>query len=158
MSTFTAEPLSSANATIAYPLIRSFVPALRLEEWLGHITRLEQAEHAPLCGGILVRKHAARYPNGLALFRREYGGLTERATLLAEHLVALHLLDVEPTLVALLGEIDRLAQRLGCDVIRTHCIGPACLLAPSLVRLGHVQDGVILRKIADNSSFSGRPA
>ena len=74
---------------------------------------------------------------------------------MAEHLVALDLLDPAPVIRALIGELDRLAKELGCSAIRALVLGQESLLATELREAGHRPEGATLwkRSLGDDNGL-----
>jgi hypothetical protein len=65
----------------------------------------------------------------------------------AEHFVAVDVLDPEAVMHALTGELDRLAKRLGCAAIRATVLRHDSIAESSLHAAGHRSDGATLWKV-----------
>jgi hypothetical protein len=126
-----------------YPLIRQVVPTLDLAGWqrfartVIHPRRLEQ-------GGIVVATRPPRpFPCGLFCYRQEQD-LTRGKVLVAEHFVALDLLEPDLVLAALVNELDALAKRFGCAAVRSVVHGSAPDIAGGLAAAGHQPEASLL--------------
>ena len=140
---FTAEALSPDQFRSVYPLIRQVVPALTLNQWL----RFARMEASPRRGGgiIAVRRTARDFPCGLFCYRVE-NDLEHGRVLVAEHIVALDLLDPDAVLKALVAEIESLGTRLGCTAVRSVLHHRADHVAGGLSAAGHTLEGEMLVK------------
>lgn len=145
MHSFIVEPLTESTARTAFPLIRAIVPALTIAGWLDFVGLTVHSDGASAGGIIVARASRTAYPVGLATWRRERGLDGERI-LVAEHVVALDLLDVEPIVRTLSQALDAIALRLDCDVVQSRFRGPACDLAGAFTKTGYVRDGFLLHK------------
>ena len=141
---FICDNLDVSQAATVYPLVREALPGLTLKAWLHFARRHVRARRG--AGGILLERRTARaHPSGLIVSRRDHD-LTHGPILVAEHLVAVDVLDSGPVLRALLAEMDALARRLGCNAIRTVLVGPEQLLTPGLAEAGHAPQGETMWK------------
>ena len=145
MSEFTCHHLLPGEAATLFPLMREAVPGLELKTWLRFTRRIDTPRRAAQCGIIVVQRRARPMPCGLFVYHREED-LTHGPTLVAEHLVALDLLDPAPVIRALIGELDRLAKELGCSAIRALVLGQESLVATELREAGHRPEGATLWK------------
>ena len=78
-------------------------------------------------------------------------------TLVAEHIVALDLLDPAPVMRALIEELDRLAKELDCSAIRAMVLGQESLVATGLRAAGHRPEGATLWKRLLGEGGAPRP-
>jgi hypothetical protein len=145
MSEFTCHNLYPGEAATVFPLMREAVPGLELKTWLGFARRVNNPKRTAQCGIIVVQRRARPMPCGLFVYRRE-NDLAHGPTLVAEHIVALDLLDPAPVMRALIEQLDRLAKELGCSAIRTMVLGDASLIATGLRDAGHRPEGATLWK------------
>ena len=136
MSEFTCHNLAPGEAATVFPLMREAVPGLELKTWLKFARRINTPRRVAQCGIMVVQRPARPMPCGLFVYRREED-LTNGPTLVAEHLVALDLLDPAPVMRALIDELERLAHELGCAAIRAMVLGQESLVATGLREAGH---------------------
>jgi hypothetical protein len=136
MSEFTCHNLAPGEAATVFPLMREAVPGLELKTWLRFARRINTPRRAAQCGIMVVRRLARPMPCGLFVYRRE-DDLAHGPTLVAEHLVAVDLLDPAPVMRALIDELDQVAQELGCSAIRAMVLGQESLVATGLREAGH---------------------
>ena len=119
-----------------YPLIRQVVPTLDLAAWQ-RFARALMHPRRPELGGIVVATRAHRpFPCGLFCYRQEQD-LNRGKVLVAEHFVALDLLEPDNVLAALVSELDALAKRFGCEAVRSVVHGSAPDVAGGLAAAGH---------------------
>ncbi len=142
---FRCENLTPDHVGTVFPLLREAIPGLSLQAWLRHAKRLAHPSRARQSGIIVVRRHPRPMPCGLFIYHRA-DDLTHGAVLVAEHLIAIDLLDAEPAMQVLVGELEALAQRLGCGGIRTIVIGADAPIAGQLHAAGHANAGAALWK------------
>lgn len=145
MSGFTCENLTPDQAATVFPLLREAIPGLTLEAWLRHARRLAHPSRAAQSGVMAVRRDARPMPCGLFIYHRT-ADLEHGAVLVAEHMVAVDLLDPEAVMQALVHELELLAQRLGCSGIRTMMIGKDAPIAGRLLAAGHARTGASMFK------------
>ncbi|MCW3477798.1 hypothetical protein [Limobrevibacterium gyesilva] len=145
MSGFTCHILMPEQASTVYPLVREAVPALDLRTWLRFAKRITNPRRASQEGIMVVRRNSRPMPCGLFVYRRE-NDLTHGPTLVAEHFIAVDVLDAEPAMRALVAELDTLAEALGCHAIRAMVLGQSSLVASGLRDAGHQPEGATLWK------------
>lgn len=146
---FCCENLRPEQAGTVFPLLREAIPGLTLRAWLRYARPLARLRRRNRNGGIMVlRRLAQAMPCGLFIYQRVQD-LAHGAVLVAEHLIAVDLLDPEPVMRALVEELEALAQRLGCSGIRTMVIGPDAPLATRLRLAGHASRGATMWKAVD---------
>lgn len=144
------EDLPPDQAGTVYPLLREAIPGLLLPAWLRFARRIGAPRRAGQSGIMVVRREPRPMPCGLFVWRRDED-LEHGAVLVAEHLVAIDLLDPDPVMSALVMELERLAQRLGCGGIRTMVIRPDAPIASSLLAAGHAKEGAAMWKPVDGT-------
>lgn len=152
---FTCENLAPDQAATVFPLLREALPGLTLEAWLRHAKRLASPARAGHTGIMTVRREPRPMPCGLFIYHRA-DDLEHGAVLVAEHMVAIDLLDPEPVMQALVHELEQLAERLGCGGIRTMVIGKDAPITHKLLAAGHASTGSALFKPVANGA--ARPA
>ena len=145
MSSFTCNNLMPDQVHTVYPLVREVVPSLDLKTWMRIAKRIANPRRADQAGIRVVLRSPRQLPCGLFLYRREYD-LAHGPILMAEHIVAVDVLDPESVMSALVSELDALAERLGCSAIRTMVLGQATLAASGLYAAGHRPEGATLWK------------
>ncbi len=148
------DALSPDQAGIVFPLLREAVPGLTLPAWLRFARRVAGPRRAGQSGIMVVRRAPRPMPCGLFIWRRDED-LEHGAVLVAEHLVAIDLLDPDPVMAALVAELEALAHRLGCGGIRTMVIRPDAPIAASLLAAGHAKEGAAMWKPVDAAASAG---
>ena len=150
MSGLSCRLLPPEQASTVYPLVREAIPGLDLRAWLRFARRACDPRRAGREGIITVVRSPRTMPCGLFVYRKEQE-LGHGSVLIAEHFVAVDLLDAEPVMHTLIGELDTLAKRLGCGAIRAMVLNPASLTAVQLASAGHRPAGGSLWKDVDAS-------
>ena len=150
-SAFTCNNLLPEQVNTVYPLVREVVPALDLKTWTRIAKRLANPRRAGQAGIRVVLRSPRQLPCGLFLYRREHD-LAHGPILVAEHMVAVDVLDPEPVMSVLVSELEALAERLGCAAIRTVVLGRASLAASGLYAAGHRPEGATLWKPIDETA------
>jgi hypothetical protein len=145
MSAFTCHNLLPEQAASVFPLVREAVPGLDLKTWLRFARRIANPRRAGQGGIIVVQRRARPMPCGLFVYHRDHD-LAHGPILIAEHFVAMDVLDAEPVMRALIGGLDTLAERLGCTAIRAVVLGQTSLVAAGLRAAGHRPEGATLWK------------
>lgn len=145
MSAFTCNNLAPDQVHTVYPLVREVVPTLDLKTWTRIARRIANPRRADQGGIRVVLRSPRQLPCGLFLYRREHD-LAHGPILIAEHMVAVDVLDPQSVMSALVGELDALAERLGCSAIRTMVLGQTSLAASGLYAAGHRPEGATLWK------------
>ncbi len=139
------EDLAPDAAGTVFPLLREAIPGLLLPVWLRFARRVTAPRRAGQSGIKVVRRSPRPMPCGLFIWRRD-DDLEHGAVLVAEHLLAIDLLDPEPVMAMLVRELEALAPRLGCGGIRTMVIRPDAPLAAHLLTAGHATEGAAMWK------------
>ena len=99
------EELPADLAGTVFPLLREAIPGLLLPVWLRFARRASAPRRAGQAGIMVVRRAPRPMPCGLFIWRRD-DDLEHGAVLVAEHLVAIDLLDPEPVTAALVQELE----------------------------------------------------
>jgi hypothetical protein len=142
---FVCENLNLTQAGAVFPLVREAVPGLTLKAWNSFARLQANPRRAGVAGIMVIRRRARAHPCGLFVYHREHD-LSHGPILLAEHVVAVDVLDSRPVMQALLHEMEALAERLGCTAIRTVLLGSELLVADRLAEAGHAPEGETLWK------------
>jgi hypothetical protein len=150
MTSFTCDNLTPEEAATAYPLVREAVPGLNLQAWLRYARRIANPRHTARTGIIAVRRRSRPLPCGLFLYHRDHD-LMYGSTLVAEHMVAIDLLDPDPVLQVLLEAMEALAVRLDCQATRIVVAGQEAFIASHLRAAGHHVDGEMMWKVVRNT-------
>lgn len=146
MSGFVSYLVPPDQVRTIYPLVRESVAGLDLKTWTTFATRITHPRRGGGHSGIVaIRRQGRSLPCGAFLYRCERQ-LPDGAVLVAEHFVALDVLDPQPVVQALIAELDVLAKRLACTAIRVLVPGDASLLQSGLQAAGHHPRGVALGK------------
>ena len=156
MSGFSCHPLDPAQAATVYPLVREAIPGIDLKAWLRFAKRAGNPRREAREGIIVVTRKPRALACGLFVYHVE-NDLERGQTLVAEHFIAVDVLDPEPVMGALVAELDALGARLGCVAIRAMVLSQSALLADGLHAAGHRQEGATLWKAVDGKQ-NGRAA
>ncbi len=151
MSGFICQNLAPEHVNTVYPLVREMVPTLDLKSWTRIARRIANPRRADQAGIRVVLRSPRPLACGLFLYRRELD-LVHGPILIAEHMVAVDVLDPQSVMSALVTELEALAERLGCSAIRTMVLGQASLAASGLYAAGHRPEGATLWKSVEESS------
>ena len=143
MSGLSCHPLPPEQASAVFPLLREAIPGLDLRAWLRFARRAADPKRAGREGIIVVVRAPRTMPCGLFVYRKE-DELGHGNVLVAEHFVAVDLLDAEPVMQALIAELDLVAKRLGCGAIRAMVLNPSSATAAQLASAGHLPAGSAL--------------
>jgi hypothetical protein len=145
MADIAVEMLTPDQVRSVFPLIRQVVPALDLPGWMRFARGLTRARRPELGGIVVARRPPRPFPCGLFCYRQDHD-LAHGKVLIAEHFVALDLLEPEAVLAALVKELDALARQFGCDAVRSVVHGSAPEVAGGLAAAGHVPEASLLWK------------
>jgi hypothetical protein len=143
MTGFITEVLSQNQIRSVYPLVREAVPSLDLSAWLRFARQLTGARRGEQCGIVTARRFGRALPSGLFCYRVEHD-LKLGRVLIADHFVAVDLLDPAAVLAALVQELDALARRLECQAVRSLVHGGVPDLDDGLFAAGHRPDDAAL--------------
>jgi hypothetical protein len=158
MAEFIIDLLGRDQIRSVYPLIREAVATIDLSNWLRFARQFTGARRAGQCGIVTVRREGRAFPCGLFCYRVEED-LNLGKVLTADHFVAVDLLDPGAVLAALVKELDVLAERLGCQAVRSLVHRGAPIVAGGLFAAGHQPEDAmpLLKKLpAGAGSGSGR--
>ena len=125
--------------------MREVVPTLDLKTWSRIANRIANPKRMDQAGIRVVLRSPRQLPCGLFLYHRE-DDLAHGPILVADHMVAIDVLDPQSVMSALVGELEELAERLGCSAVRTMVLGQASLAASGLYAAGHRPEGATLWK------------
>jgi hypothetical protein len=156
MSGFTYTNLLPDQVYTVYPLVREAVPTLDLKTWTRIAKRIANPRRTEQAGIRVVLRSPRQLPCGLFLYRREHD-LVHGPILIAEHMVAIDVLDPQSVMSALVRELEALAERLGCSAIRTMVLGKASLAASGLYAAGHRPEGATLWKPIEDTPPKHKP-
>jgi hypothetical protein len=142
---FIVEPLAKDQIAAAFPLIREALPKLDIRSWTRLARDLTNPRRANRRGILAARRDQRRHASGLLYYRKERD-LEDHAVLIADHFVALDLLDARPVAAALVTALERLARELGCSAIRSVVHASSPEVADELFSAGHSLEGATLYK------------
>lgn len=145
MTGFTCQNLVADQVYAVFPLVREVVSGLDLKSWSRMARRLVNARRATHEGIRVILRLPRRLPCGLFLYHREID-LVHGPILVAEHLIAVDVLDPDTVMQALIADLEALAERLGCTATRTMVFGQVTLAASGLYAAGHRPEGAALWK------------
>jgi hypothetical protein len=145
MLNFTVETLRPDQIRSVYPLIRATMPAIDLQAWVRFARQLTPQRRSGQSGIVAARRAGRDYPCGLFCYRVD-NDLEHGRVLIAEHFVAVDLLDPAGVLDALVAELEALGKRLGCTAIRSVVHGGEEDVAGGLSAAGHALEGELLLK------------
>lgn len=143
MADFIIEALSRDQIRAVYPLVREAFPPLDLSTWLRFARQLTAPRRAGQCGIIAARREGRTFPCGLFCYHVE-DDLKLGKVLIADHFVAVDLLDPAAVLAAVVEELDGLAKRLGCRAVRSLVHGGVPDVEGGLYAAGHRPEGTSL--------------
>ena len=157
MADFIIEVLSRDQIRAVYPLVREAVPTIDLSAWLRFARQLTGPRRGGQCGIVAARRDGRTFPCGMFCYRVEHD-LTLGRVLVADHFVAIDLLDPGAVLTALVEQLDILAKQLTCVAVRSLVHGGANELAGSLDAAGHRPEGsaLLLKQLLETSRHRGR--
>ena len=143
MADFVIEGLSHDDIRRAYPLVREAFPAIDLSTWLRFARHLTRPRRRRPCGIIAARLVGRTAPAGLFCYRVE-DNLGWGQLLVADHFVAVDMLDPAAVVTVLAEALDGLAKRLGCRAVRSLVHDGATEVERGLQSAGYRQEGVSL--------------
>jgi len=152
MSAFTVRALSPDQILSVYPLIREAMPEVALNDWTEFARRMT-GRRSRNAGIMAAWREGRSFPCGLFCYRVDKM-LGQGRVLIAEHFVAVDLLDPKSVLTALVAELDALGRRLGCNAVRSVVHGGEQEVAGGLAAAGHALDASLLLKalVADSAA------
>lgn len=145
MSPFIVQALPSDQLLTVYPLVREATPALEPASWLRFARQLLSTRRGGQAGIVAAWRQGRSFPCGLFCYRVNED-LVRGKVLVAEHFVAVDLLDPQAVLSALVEELDALAARLGCKAVRSVVHGSNDHLHSGLSAAGHEPEASLLFK------------
>jgi hypothetical protein len=145
MLSFTVETLKPDEIRAVYPLIREAVPSIDLQSWLRFARQLTATRRGEQSGIVTARRVGRHFPCGLFCYRVD-NDLQRGRVLIAEHFVAVDLLDPAGVLTALVQELEALGKRLGCAAVRSVVHGGESEVSGGLSAAGHAREGSLLVK------------
>lgn len=156
MVDFVIETLAREQLPAVYPLVREAVPSLSLTNWLRFARPLTELRRGGHCGIVTARRDGRSFPCGLFCYRVD-DDLTLGRVLVADHFVAVDLLDPGAVLAALVDELDRLAHRRECKAVRSLVHGGTREVADSLDAAGHRPEdaALLLKRLARRAVDNG---
>jgi hypothetical protein len=157
MAEFITEVLARDQIRAVYPLVREAVSTIDLSTWLRFARQLTGPRRVDQCGIVAARREGRIFPCGLFCYRVE-DDLKLGKVLIADHFVAVDLLDPAAVLTALVRELDSLAKRLGCVAVRSLVHGGASDLEGGLHAAGHRPEdaSLLLKKLLETPPGRGR--
>lgn len=145
MSEFRCQALQPPQAATVFPLVREVLPGLDLKAWLRFARNAARRSQSAQSGIVVAYRDQRVFPCGMFTWRRE-ADLAHGPLLVAEHFIAVDVLDPEPVMAALVEALDRLAVQLGCAAIRSVLPGEGALAGANLRAAGHRAQGATLLK------------
>lgn len=145
MPPFIVRALPSDQLPAVYPLVREFAPSLEPAAWLRFARQLVNGKRPGQGGIVAVWRQGRSFPCGLFCYRVD-NDLMQGKVLVAEHFVAVDLLDPQAVLNALVEELDALAARLGCKAVRSVVHGGNDHVHSGLAAAGHEPEASLLLK------------
>lgn len=153
MSAFIVQPLAPGELRSVYPLIRETMPAIDLAAWTAFARPL-LGRRAAQTGIMAARRKGRAFPCGLFCYRVD-SDLEQGRVLIAEHFVAVDLLDPQAVLAALVAELDALGRRLGCNALRSVVHGGEAAITGGLVAAGHAPEASLMLKPLRCAGYTG---
>ena len=157
MADFIIEVLTRDQVRSVFPLVREAVPTLSLSAWLHFARQLTGTRRGGQCGIVAARREGRVFPCGLFCYRVE-DDLELGKVLMADHFIAVDLLEPAAVLVALVEELDDLAKRLGCQAVRSLAHGGTPDVEDGLYAAGHRPEGASLLLKTLLETPDGHPA
>jgi hypothetical protein len=148
MEKFETQPITSADIATTFPLMRQLVPALDIAGWSRFARHMANPRRANQHGVIIAKGARRAFPSGLFCYHRERD-LSLGTVLVADHFVAVDLLDAQPIIEALAAALEQLANRLECRAIRSVVHQATGEVAAGLFAAGHRTEGTTLCKMLE---------
>jgi hypothetical protein len=142
---FTVQALPPEQLLAVYPLVRETMPALTPGAWLRFARQLAGGKRAGQAGIVAAWRQGRNFPCGMFCYRVDNDLLHERV-LVAEHFVAVDLLEPQAVLSALLAELEAMAARLQCKGVRSVVHGGNAEVRSGLSAAGHEPEASLLHK------------
>lgn len=145
MHDLVVRPLQPDQLAIVFPLVREIMPSLTLPSWLRYARRLFSTRRSARSGMVVAMRGAESLPCGIFCWRREQDP-ARGEIILAEHFVAVDILDPRPVQDALLRELERMGRELGCVTVRSIIHNGSAELTTRFFEAGHRPAGALLSK------------
>lgn len=145
MADFIITTLAADEIRSVFPLMREAIPGLDLPTWLRFARQLTQPRRGGQAGIMVARRTSRAFPCGLFCYRVDQD-LERGKVLIAEHIVAVDLLDPAAVLAALVQELESLGNRHGCSAVRSVVHGNEGYVAGGLFAAGHEPEASLLFK------------
>lgn len=153
LRSFNIHPLAPERVFLAYPLVRSAMPDVTLENWTAFADEfLDETRNQPQRGILTVDNESGVIIGLVAYHCRP--DLEHGRILVVDHLLAFELLDRRGVAEMIVEALEAEADRLGCQAIRT-CLQmiegeqrPAWLVALLEARGHHVASLSFCKKMA----------
>ena len=150
-------PLEIPQILQVYPLIREAVPTIGLDDWCRYARAQIDPRRRRRIAGIRVAQHPEQvFPSGLYCYHLDTG-LLSKNTLIADHFIALDLVD--PSVIArrLIADLDSLGTSLGATEIRSLLYLRSGNSAQMLFAAGYHPHGIVFRKSLEGEVRRMRP-
>ena len=142
---FVVSTLPDQQVSFALPLLRAQLPELDLHRLRQFAFRLGEAGGPRRAGMLGVWRQGREFPCGIVCYR-VLEDLAAGEVLLAEHFVAMDLLDPDAVMAALIAEVEALALRMGCAGVRSIVHGPTRTVMARLLAAGYQAEGLLMSK------------
>lgn len=139
------EPLTAARILQVFPLIREAVPQVRLEEWTRFARARTRSRGRDRIGIRVATADRNPYPSGLYCYRVETRLLSGNV-LVADHFVAIDILDARPVLDRLIEDLEAIALRNECDEVHSIIRHRSTQTAQPLFAAGYHPQGMVFGK------------
>lgn len=145
MPELVVEPLRPEQIRLIYPLLREVEPTVHLSAWTRFAGRATSRPASRRAGIIVARRAECRFLSGMVCYRRNRD-LRFGYVLIAEHFVAIDILDPSPIAAAMADALDRIGAALRCGAIYSIVHHQQEEVISSLSAVGHRPEGVVLCK------------
>lgn len=142
---FIVQALPPDQLLSVYPLVRETMPSLEPAAWLRFARQHVMGRRGGQAGIVAAWRQGRSFPCGLFCYRVD-NDLALGTVLVAEHFVAVDLLDPQAVLSALVAELEDLATRLDCKAVRSVVHGGDPVVQSGLSAAGHEPIGSLLVK------------
>jgi hypothetical protein len=156
MTRFTTGPLADNEVRAVFPLLREVIPTLTLPAWLGFVRQLAAVRPVGHAGIVVARRVGRAFPCGLFCYRI-LQDLERGRVLVADHFVAVDLLDPGAVLQVLVRELEAVGARFGCSAIRGVVAGEQPELAVGLSAAGHTMEASLFGRSLSPCLERGSP-
>ena len=145
MHDLTIHPLAANQLPLVYPLVRAVMPSVTLDSWLRYGRGLIGARQQGQSGVVACTRRGRALPCGMFCWRRERDP-EKGEVMVAEHFVALDILDPRPVHEKLMAELERMGRAQGCAAIRSAIHNHSSGLQAAFLAAGHRPTGALLSK------------